>query len=577
MQSGFRLQGALINFFTDYLPLPCLWVRLDAPLESYALGPIPPRTNPIYFESEFGRLADRWRYNKKNMHARGPLKPVAGTYLGMHDLFVPIPGSGTKHQGTILFGSFHGAVPTRSELWTRWCKLRGAPTRDDANDFQAFARTLLEVPVLERAVLQRLGKVLMAVGSFLGGHSDAAPALAALEQAKREVFGRQLPWRMWHYAEARRDRFNRGPFQGAELAPWDATEFKLKRSPDSAVALVLRDVVADPVEAMCQAARLQWACFDFCRQGAGLVAGRLGNEGALILSVGTRTQARELALKASQALSRSLGQRVVAAYRSQPRQAVLVDRTIQECEVALRLGLARGQELLEAQPIGSARDLGLSMDALSQRLASGLAQGRREALRLLREDLCTEALKVSGGRVDILRVHLRWSLAPALRSFGRRQDTAAQNSLLQEIDRSLLAAGTATELLRAFAVLCDELALRFEAPAQGDVQARLRRAAGQLVARPEEVASLAELARASGLSTAHFSRLFKTSTGLGFAKSRLEARVAKARGLLGSSSISITAVAGECGFKNSAHFSTVFRRYEGETPRQFRNKKRKET
>ncbi len=572
-----RLQGSLINFFTDYLPLPCLWVALDGPLESFALGPIPPRTNPIYFEGEFGRLEDRWRYNQRQMKRQGPLQPRPGTYLGMHDLFVPIAGKpGGPHQGYILFGSFRQVLPGRAELWSRWCKLRGAAGPEDASDFVAYVRTHLDVPVLEAPIVQSLSSTLMAVAKVLSGQGDADQALALLEKAKREVFGPRLPWRMWHYAEARRDRLHRGPFQGAELAPWDADEFKLKRSPDSAVALVLRDSSGDAAEALCQNARLHWECFKYCRDQGGQVAGRL-DEGAFILCAGNRLEAREQALRASQALSKALGQRVVASYRSYPRQAVLVDRAIQEAELALRLGLARGQDLVEALPHDEASDQTASIGSLSERFALALAEGRRDELRLLREGLSSAALKASGGRTEILRVHLRWSLGPLLKLLSRRQDAEAQRALAAESDATLRSASNVSELLRAHALLCDELGLRYLAPAQGEVKVRLRRAAGQLLAQPEEAVSLDRLARESGLSKAHFSRLFKASTGLGFAKSRLEARLAKARRLLASSQLSITAVAAECGFKNSAHFSTVFRQREGQSPRAFRSKKRKDT
>lgn len=578
LAGSFRLHDALINLLSDYIPMPCYLVLHQAPDFGYALGPVPPRTHPLYFEIEFGRLQERLDFNRKHMRRTGPPTPRLAAHAGMHDLFVPVRGAkGSGIVGTLLFGAFHLELPSRAALWKQWCRLRGAPGPDDEHEFQQYARCILEVPVISRATVRRLGRVLAAAGEALIGRGDAEAAVGLIAKAKAEALGRELPWRMWHYAAARRDRFKRGPYQGAELAPWDAKEFGLKRGPDAAVALVVRDAAADPVEAMLQAARLQQACFDYCRAQSGLVAGRVGSEAALILFAGSRLQARDLALRAGQALGRRLGQRVVAVHRSYEGRPASLELAVQEAEAGLRIALTRGQDLAEAQALDAKDGLGAGIEELGQRLADALAAGRREELRLLREAVATAALKASAGRPELLRVHLRWSLAPLLKLMARRQELSRGSGvgLDQQVDQALLAASNASALISVHASLCDELAARLEHPAQGDRRVRLRRAAGRLQSQPETVGSLGELAREAGLSPFHFSRLFKQSSGVGFAKARLEARVAKAARLLKESGLSLAAVAGECGFKNAAHFSTAFKRLQGLSPKAFRDKNRK--
>jgi AraC-like DNA-binding protein len=568
MQSSYKLHDALSNLLSDYLPMPCYLVLHQAPDFGYALGPIPPRTHPLYFEVEFGRLEARFAYNRRHMGAR-PGKAVLASHAGMHDLFVPLRGAGKARVGTLLFGAFHLSLPTRAALWRQWCRLRGAPGADDEHEFQQYARCILAVPVLQRPLLRRLSAVLALGGEALLGRGDAEAAVAAIAKAKAEVFGRGLPWRMWHYADARRDRFNRGPYQGAALAPWDAQEFGLKRGPDSALALVVRDPAADPVEAMLQAVQLQHAVFDYCRARGGCVAGRIGSEGALILQAGSRLQARDRALDASQALSRRLGQRVVAVYRSDPGQPAQLEKVVQAAEAGLRLALARGQDLSEAEPLDADAALDGGVEALGQRLADALAGGQREQLRLLREVVGTAALKASHGRPELLRVYLRWSLSPLFKLLARRQGGSQAEG---QADQALLAASSAGALVQRYASLVDELAARLERPAMGERALRLRRAAGRLQNSPESVASLDELAQDAGLSRAHFSRLFKRSGGVGFAQARLEARVAKACRLLSASPLALAAIAGECGFKNAGHFSTAFKRLRGLSPRDYRDK-----
>jgi len=331
------------------------------------------------------------------------------------------------------------------------------------------------------------------------------------------------------------------------------------------------------LQAMLQATRLQYACFEYCRAKQGLVAGRIGSEAALILSAGRRLQARDLALNAGQVLGRRLGQRVVAVHRSYPDQPAQLEFAIQEAEAGLRLALARGQDLAEGEASSGEAELEGGIEILGQRLADALAAGRREEQRLLREALGAAALRVSTGRPELLRLHLRWGLSPLLKLVARRQGPGrrAALELEQQVDRALLAASSSSALLSLLATLSEDLAARLEASAQGDRKLRLRRAAGRLQSQPESVESLGELAREAGLSRFHFSRLFKQSSGVGFAKARLEARVAKAARLLSQSNLRLGAVAGECGFKNSSHFSTAFKRLQGLSPRAFRDKNRK--
>ena len=569
--SSFRLHDALINLLSDYVPMPCYLVMRDAPDFGYALGPIPPRTHPLYFEAEFGRVQERMAYNRRHMRGAS-VRPSLASHAGMHDLFVPLRGADGAVAGTLLFGAFHLALPGRAALWKAWCRLRRAPGPDDIFEFQQYARCILEVPVLDKASLGDLGRVLGLAGEAMLGRGSAEAAVAAIAKAKATTLGRGLPWRMWHYAAARCDRFHRGPYQGSELAPWDAAEFSLKRSPDAVVALVSRDATADPVEAMAQAARLQYACFEFCRSRPGLVAGRVGSEAALILFSGTKLQARDLALEASQALGKRLGGRIVAIFRSYAGKPALLEKAAHEAESGLRLALARGLELAEAEPPSAEGGLGAGIEAEGSRLAEALAAGHREEARLSREALGSAALRASAGRPELLRLQLRVGLGPLRRMLSRRLGEASAAELEARMDALLLGASSASRVLGAYASLVEDWALRLEKPATGDLESRLRRAAGRLQSHPEEPLSLAASAREAGLSPFHFSRLFKAQSGLGFAKARLEARIAKARLLLGESGLSLAAVAGECGFKNASHFSTAFKRLEGCAPQVYRSK-----
>jgi len=80
---------------------------------------------------------------------------------------------------------------------------------------------------------------------------------------------------------------------------------------------------------------------------------------------------------------------------------------------------------------------------------------------------------------------------------------------------------------------------------------------------------LTTLATVAGLSTYHFARLFKQSTGLAPHQYLLRVRVERARGLMLHSNESIASIATQVGFCDQSHFSTHFKRIYGVTPRAF--------
>lgn len=82
--------------------------------------------------------------------------------------------------------------------------------------------------------------------------------------------------------------------------------------------------------------------------------------------------------------------------------------------------------------------------------------------------------------------------------------------------------------------------------------------------------ALGDIAQAAGLSPYHFSRLFKQSTGLGPHGYVMSVRVQRAKELLSDSERTIADVALDAGFADQSHFTDVFRKRTGTTPKRFR-------
>jgi AraC family transcriptional regulator len=86
----------------------------------------------------------------------------------------------------------------------------------------------------------------------------------------------------------------------------------------------------------------------------------------------------------------------------------------------------------------------------------------------------------------------------------------------------------------------------------------------------EEELTLHEMAQCAGLSMAHFSEMFRTSTGESSRQFLLRQRVERAKEMLRAGETRVLDVAVACGFKTQQHFARVFRRIRGASPTEYR-------
>jgi AraC family transcriptional regulator len=100
--------------------------------------------------------------------------------------------------------------------------------------------------------------------------------------------------------------------------------------------------------------------------------------------------------------------------------------------------------------------------------------------------------------------------------------------------------------------------------------ARLRRIKEFVDAKIEDELTLCEMAQAVELSTAHFSRMFRKSTGETPHQFLLRQRVERAKEMLRSADGRVMDVAVACGFKSQQHFAQVFRHVCGASPTEYR-------
>jgi len=100
--------------------------------------------------------------------------------------------------------------------------------------------------------------------------------------------------------------------------------------------------------------------------------------------------------------------------------------------------------------------------------------------------------------------------------------------------------------------------------------AKLRKIQELVQEKIEDDLSLEEMARAVGLSTAHFSQVFRNTTGQTPHQCLLWYRVQKAKEMLRVAEGRVLDVAIACGFKTQQHFARVFRQMCGASPTEYR-------
>jgi AraC family transcriptional regulator len=99
---------------------------------------------------------------------------------------------------------------------------------------------------------------------------------------------------------------------------------------------------------------------------------------------------------------------------------------------------------------------------------------------------------------------------------------------------------------------------------------RLKRVIEHVDATLSSKVSLLDLAAVAGLSRMHFACQFRAATGLRPHEFLLQRRISRSKELMKGTSMTIAEIALAVGFLTQAHFTTVFKRFVGYTPRQWR-------
>jgi AraC family transcriptional regulator len=101
---------------------------------------------------------------------------------------------------------------------------------------------------------------------------------------------------------------------------------------------------------------------------------------------------------------------------------------------------------------------------------------------------------------------------------------------------------------------------------------QMRHVADAVEANPGNNHTISGLAQQCGLSSSHFARAFKETTGLAPHQWLTRKRIEHARRLLAQTSMGLSDIALACGFVDQSHFSRVFARQEKHSPGRWRRR-----
>jgi len=191
-------------------------------------------------------------------------------------------------------------------------------------------------------------------------------------------------------------------------------------------------------------------------------------------------------------------------------------------------------------------------------------------------------LPPAGGDMQLHSPLTRQEWGRALREFSRAPLTAQR--IGQELTRAVAALAESVDqtdagrngdwhAARLRARSCEvvlETAVQLSNATSGAVHTAVAMAEKHLHDHFAEPLQMAEVAARARLSRTRLFALFRRTTGLTPNDYLQRLRIERARGLLTGTEQSITDIAFGTGYASSQYFSTVFRRFTGQTPQEFR-------
>ena len=139
-------------------------------------------------------------------------------------------------------------------------------------------------------------------------------------------------------------------------------------------------------------------------------------------------------------------------------------------------------------------------------------------------------------------------------------------------------AKTIGELTELHDIMCTDYTMRMSDLLTTPVNSRhVARAIDYIYDHLDTTIKAYKLAESLNLSQEHLSRLFKKETGIGINEFILKAKIETAARMLEYTDITISDISAQFAFASQSHFTSIFKKFKGESPSVYRNKRARST
>lgn len=502
-------------------------------------------------------------------------RPVTAQHAGFHDLYVPV---GPDAETLLVMGPFAVARPTSTEVQNRWRWLTGTTARAADPEFAHYLALTLGTATFEGPMLGVLQRFAQTFCRLLGGQAETAWVASSGAALRKKLSAVRLVDRSFEAAaemvDERTSRAWTSPhwvehlqFLGAERLPSHAI-----------VGLIAgRHDDFDPIEQILRCDALQRASVGLAHRIGGVVAGKIGDYGIMLLVDHTARGARlhrKLVDVAEQAraLARRLGLQAHMGI-SNPHEDLSLPARYEAALEAAERALTSGQPLEVAAP-GSGRVLS-RFGELRRELAR--AVGTTPNVLGPRFDRYLEAVTARCGyRLEPLRAHVEAGfdqIVEALRVTGAIDESSLRD-LREPLERAAEAT-TVPDLLLVYrrAVLDVQEAVLHPRRAHHDRS--VRRATTFVRGHLDEPLSLSRVARVAGFAPTYFSSIFAKTEKTTLPRYIRRLRVERAKKMLDSTALGVERIGQLCGFRTRTSFHHAFHEIVGRTPGDYRRRVRR--
>jgi AraC-like DNA-binding protein len=526
-------------------------------------------------EIEHSRL-ERFSYNRRFLAAaRRERKLIRAELGGQTDFFVPIVARG-ECVAILISGPVELHAPSGEEIEERWRALTGRKAHPADGAFASYLSIVLGTAVLDGDRLALFERLLQQVAALLAGEGDADARINAIERVRAKLDSLRAVERSFKAVASMVDERQERLWSAHPLA-YTLGELGLSRVPNHVlVALTAEGSGTNPVAEAVQHHAFQRHSAELAQSMRDVIAGQVGDHGAVFLMVTPRSAAEQRRLtsglidRVSAEARRRFGYSL--RFGSSPVMPSLpLSRSYFSALAAAERALGQGTRLVEAEANAPAHTL--SVRAMRFELGR-TAEQSVESLGARFDHYVEVAKAESGYRLDVVRTHLQAGFeVTALRLADQGLlDPKSWSSLSQNLERATSEARTINDLTAFYRGAVSDLTVAVQRPEPARRARSMRRALDYIHRHHAEEMSFAKVAREAGFAPNYFSTLFKRQQGVTFERYLRELRIGHARHLLANSKLEVARIAELSGFHSAQYFSGVFKKTVGTTPLDYRKR-----